>query len=267
MPTLIETQRAVYRSLVEHEDGAAIEHIVAGGLAPEARLNVYRNTIVGTLTAALRLSYPAVHRLVGAEFFESAVRIFIEGQPPRSAHLDEYGAQLPEFLANFPPAASLVYLPGVARLEWAVSRALHAPDVDSLDVGRLAAIEPADRPHICFAPHPSISLVQSDYPVDAIWRAVLAQDDAAMAAIDLDASPVWLLIQRLETGVDVRRIAESAWQFLASLCAGRPLQDAVHAAPDVDVAILLAEHLAAGSFVGFQLIAHDNGARPQEVPA
>src|SRR5215469_12520562 len=173
MPRLLELQRAVYRSLVAHDDEAAARHILADGLAPEARLNVYRNTFIGTITTALRLSFPAVHRLVGAEFFESAARLFIEGHPPRSAYLDEYGAQLPEFLANFPPAATLAYLSGIGRLEWAISRALHAPDVNALDVGRLAAIEPADRARICFTPNPSIGLVQSDYPVDAIWRAVL----------------------------------------------------------------------------------------------
>src|SRR6516164_2995967 len=114
MPTLLEIERAVYRSLVEHDDEAATQHIAVDGLAPEARLNVYRNTFISTLTTALRLSFPAVHRLVGAEFFESVARIFIEAAPPRSAYLGEYGADVPEFLKSFPPAASLAYLSGAA---------------------------------------------------------------------------------------------------------------------------------------------------------
>ena len=267
MPTLLDIQRAVYRSLVGRDDGPVAEHIVADELAPEARLGVYRNAIVGSLTTALRLSYPAVHRLVGAEFFEGAARIFIEEQPPRSAYLDEYGVEFPEFLAHFPPAATLAYLPGVARLEWAVSRALHAPDVAALDVGRLAAIAPADHGRISFAPHPSIGLVQADYPVDVIWRAVLAQDDSALATIDLEAGAVWLLVQRLETGVDVTRISEPAWRFLAELCSSQPLQAAIDAAPEVDAAGSLADHLAAGRFIGFELLDQDSGARPLEVSA
>ncbi|MGH6973460.1 MAG: DNA-binding domain-containing protein, partial [Stellaceae bacterium] len=66
MSTLLEIQRAVARSLLAPDDGAAPAYIVADGLAAEARLNIYRNTIIASLTAALRLSYPAVHRLVGA---------------------------------------------------------------------------------------------------------------------------------------------------------------------------------------------------------
>jgi NADPH-dependent ferric siderophore reductase len=34
-----------------------------------------------------------------------------------------------------------------------------------------------------FVPHPSVRLVFVRYPADAIWRAVLAGDDAALSAI------------------------------------------------------------------------------------
>ena len=70
MPTLLEVQCAMRRSLVEHHDREAAAYVLSDGLAPAARLNVYRNTSIGALTSALRLSYPAVHRLVGAAFFE-----------------------------------------------------------------------------------------------------------------------------------------------------------------------------------------------------
>ena len=44
--------------------------------------------------------------------------------PPRTAWLDAYGTEFPEFLEHFEPAASLAYLPDVARLERAVGRAM-----------------------------------------------------------------------------------------------------------------------------------------------
>ena len=49
----------------------------AGSTAAE-RLDVYRNTFLSSLTTALRISYPAVHRLVGGEFFEGAAQSFIQ---------------------------------------------------------------------------------------------------------------------------------------------------------------------------------------------
>ncbi|MGH6717236.1 MAG: HvfC/BufC family peptide modification chaperone [Bradyrhizobium sp.] len=265
MPKLLELQRMILRSLVQRDDVAAAGYIIADLLSPEARLDIHRNTMIGGLTTALRLSYPAVHRIVGVEFFESVAHIFIEAQPPESAWLDAWGAGFPEFLASFKPAAILAYLPGVARLEWAVSRALHAPDAPALDLSRLSRIDPADHERIAFIPHPSLGLVCAEHPVDAVWRAVLDQDDAAMAAIDLDAGPVRLLVQRLDTGVEVVRISEPMWRFAQTLYASRPLPAALAAAPEIDAAGALAEHLAAGRFTDFKVIEQDNAAAPSEI--
>src|SRR6516162_23339 len=193
MPRLLELQRAMYLSLVELDDREAAPHIVVDGLAPEARLNIYRNTFIGSLTNALRLCYPAIHRLVGAEFFAGATARFIPACPPETACLDDYGEGFAAFLAGFPPAAGFSYLTGVARLEWAVFRALRAPDRPALDPKALAEIDPAEHPLVCFTPHPAVGLVADAAPVDLIWRAVIDRDDAALGAIDLAAGPVWLL--------------------------------------------------------------------------
>lgn len=263
MPTLLEIEDAVRRSLIEGDD-AALKDIVPAGLPAEARLHVYRNTFLGTLTKALRLSFPAVERLVGEDFFESAARIFIESNPPQSAWLDEYGAAFPRFLANFPPAAGLAYLPGVARLEWAVSQALHAPDAVPLDVSRLAAVPPSAQGRIVFAPHPALGLLRADHPVDEIWRAVLAGDDAAMSGIDADSGAVRLLVRRTATGVQLTRLTEPAWRFVDALCAGHPLEAALDEAPGFDAPALLSELLADGLFVDFEFHDRNGPNRPKE---
>jgi hypothetical protein len=254
MPSLREVQHAIRMSVVERDASAAVVFVLGDGLAPEQRLSVYRDTFAGNLTNALRLSFPAVQRLVGAEFFEGAAQIFAHEQPPLSAYLDEYGSEFPDFLARFPPAASLVYLPDLARLEWAVTRALHASDVESLDVSRLVAVAPSDYDRVRFVPHPSVGLISGGYPVDAIWRAVLAQDDAALTAIDLAAGPVRLLVQRLAAGVEVTRMDEQAWRFTAALLAGQPLGAALDTADGLDVPPLLAQHIVGGRFVSFALV-------------
>lgn len=241
------------RSVVARDDTEAGAHVVADGIEPPARLGIYRNTFASVLTNALRLSYPAVHRLVAAECFEGAARFFIEDRPPRCANLDEYGADFPQFLARFPPVAALAYLPGVARLEWAVNRALHAQDAEPLDIARLAALTEDEQARVRFAPHPSVGLVRADHPADAIWRAVLDENDAALASIDLASGPVWLLVHRAETGVDVSRLSQGAWCFTAALFAGRALHQALKEAQYAEAQAILAEHLAASRFSGFSL--------------
>jgi putative DNA-binding protein len=251
VPTLLETQRAMRASLVDGDDRAAAA-LLADDMGAD-RFNIYRNTFVTGVTKALRLTYPAVHRLVGAEFFEGAAAHFIAQHPPRAAWLDEYGEEFPDFLAGFQPAASLAYLADVARLEWAVSRAIHAADVGPLDLTRLAALSPEDQARVCFVPHPSVALLCADYPADAIWRGVLSGDDAALAGIDPDAGPVRLLVERRATGVEVSRLDEAQWCFAAALCDGWSVSEALAGAAGSSADALLAEHLAVGRFVDFHL--------------
>jgi hypothetical protein len=253
VPPLLELQTALRHSVVDRDDRAAAA-MLAAQVAPD-RLDIYRNTFLSSLIKALRLSFPAVDRLVGDDFFEATAGAFIVAHPPGSAYLDGYGAAFPAFLSRFPPAAGVAYLPGVANLEWAVSRAVHAADVEPLDPACLAAIRPEDQGRICFVPHPSVGLVRADHPVDIIWQAVLSRDDAQLATLDLEAGPVHLLMQRLAGGVEVVRLDEPAWRFAAALCSGAPLQAALDAAWETDASVLLAEHLAAQRFIGFTLAA------------
>jgi hypothetical protein len=251
MPTLLELQTAMRVNLV-HRRGEAISAMLAAHVTPD-RLDIYRNTFIGTLTRALRLSFPVTERLVGGEFFEGAAQIFIAEHPPQAAWLDLYGGEFADFLHSLPRARSLVYLSEVAELEWAVNGALHAADVSPPDIAALSAVEPESQGRICFVADPSIRLLRLKYPVDVIWRAVLAADDDALGGIGLGSGPVNLLVERRATGVEVERLTDEAWRFLSALCAGRSIESALDDVGDLDCAAALAEHLALGRFAEFVL--------------
>jgi len=256
MSALLELQR----SMREHLWGAAApsgDEIFDG--VPAERIAIYRNTCISALVNVLRLSFPAVQRLVGTDFFEGAAREFIRDHAPLGAYLNDYGAEFPQFLLRLPAAAALPYLGEVAQLEWAINRALHAADVPVLDIATLAALEEVTLPTVGFTAHPSLSLLRLQSPADAIWRAVLDQDEAGMAAVNLNGGPVHLLIERTGvttgSGVQVRRLSAPAWQFTAGLCSGKPLFAALEATSglqDGEINALLADHLASGRFIDFR---------------
>jgi hypothetical protein len=244
MPTLLEVQRAIGAFLTQ-SDLAAAAFVIGDDIAPDARLSIYRNTYLGNLVGALRISFPAVRRLVGEEFFEGATRAFIEAHPPRSAYLNSYGAEFSTFLTDFPPAASLPYLPDVARLEWAVNNAIHAQDVPSLDPTKLAAL-PADADPR-FVAHPSVSLLRTEYPADAIWNATLSENDDALSAIDLDDGPQFLLVSRGARGISASRLSADEYRFAQAIFSGLALSRALGAA-DTDMSAFLAAHFTEGRF-------------------
>lgn len=250
MPTLLELQQAFGRGLVVGAEDAAARQIFDDGLPAEARLAIYRHTVTDKLTTALRLTFPAVDRLVGSDFFGGAARLFIKDDPPWRADLATYGEGFPEFLGSFPPAASLPYLGGVARLEWAVACARHAADAPPLSPSLLLGIDLDDPGDIVFQGHPAIALIAAEYPVDAIWDAVLARNEAAMAAVDLASGPVRLLVERHADGIGIARLDDDEWRFAAALFASRPLAVALEEVAPERAIPLLAEHLAAGRLIG-----------------
>ena len=58
----------------------------------------HRNTVLAALSQALRLSYLAVDRLVGEDFFDRMAVSFARAVPPGAPQLDDYGAGFAAFV-------------------------------------------------------------------------------------------------------------------------------------------------------------------------
>ena len=253
MPTLLEVQRAMGSSLLQGVDGDARAFIMDQAIAPDERLAIYRNTAIGVMVGALRLTFVAVQHVVGNEFFEGAARMFAAQSPPQSALLDEYGERFADFLAQLSQAESIAYLPDLARLEWKVSVALHAGDVPPLDATRLRTLTESQLSRLCFVSHPAVQLLRCDFPTDLVWHAVLERDDAAMAAIDLADGPIWLLIQRSTSGIELVRLSQAQWCFASALFSGQRLGEVLAQASLPDTHAALAAHLALGRIADFSV--------------
>jgi hypothetical protein len=252
IPALAELQRSFAGAMLREDDDAVWRHIVDGGVSPGERLGIYRNTCRSVLIETLRMTYPAVDRLVGRAFFEMAAARFVRAHPCRSGYLNDYGAGLADFLAGLESASGLAYLADVARFEWALGVAAHAADSPALDSVALASVEAAHHASLCFEPHPSVSFLALAYPADEIADAVLSGDAAAMAQVDLACGPVRLAVHRGPDGVEARRLEPQAYEFLSRLCAGEPLGRLVESVPG-EAPGLLAEALASGRLIAFHL--------------
>lgn len=252
MPRLAELQAAMAAAILE--PAAALPAAIRDEAIPAAeRLAIHRGTTFGGLTEALKDAFPVVALLVGEAFFAMTARQFIRQHPPQAPCLAAYGAALPDFLAGFAPARALAYLPDVARLEWAVHEAYHAPDAPALDPARIAALPPAAHGTLCLLPHPAARLVTSGFPVDRIWQAHHGDGDLA----DIDpARPAAcrLLVDRHADGIRMLSLGRGECALLAALFAGETLDGACGLAlateADLDLATVLARHLSRGSFAG-----------------
>lgn len=237
-------------------DGRPPPEILGGKVPAAVRFGIYRNNVISNLTAVLRLTFPAVARLVGTEFFATAAARLITQAPPRSADLYEYGDLFPGFLETFQPARHLGYLPEVARLEWAVNKALHAPCLPALAPAALTSLPERGQPDIVLLPHPSLSLLRLAHPSAAIWKAVLAADAQEraqrLAAIDLRRPDGCLAVLHNGVGLALVTLSEPAFAMARALVDGASLADALAAAPPAEAAPLLARLFSEGLFAGYR---------------
>lgn len=217
------------------------------------RFAVYRNNVVFGLIEALQAGFPAVSRIVGEEFFQAMARAYIVSEPPASPILLDYGAGLASFIGKFEPAASLPYLPDVARIERAWLEAYHARDAAPLAAHALAEI-PSDRvANACFKVHPSLRVVPSQFPTLTIWR--MNVNDGVPGPVDFESGGEDSLVLRPNADVEVRSIPPGAAEFLAALADGKMLVDAAESAMGIDSRFDLTANIAAligaGAFVDY----------------
>ena len=256
MPALRELQAAFLRAMFAPEAPALLEAIVGDGLLPAARLQIYRHHVLTSLTDALQTTFPVVCRLVDERFFRYAADAYIRQYPPVAPCLFEYGAHFPAFLATFPPCRHLEYLADVARLEWALNTALHAEIRVSLDPAELGSLTPHDVAQLTFQFDPSVTLLDSTWPIDQIWRVNQANAEV-YGPVNLDEGGVALEIRRWEDAVGFRRLAPAIYTFRTTLAAGHPLTMAAEAAlaasQEFDCVAALHELLTDGVIIGFTL--------------
>ena len=152
--------------------------------------------------------------------------------------------RLPGISAEFRAGRDARLPSDVARLERAVGRALHASDAGAAGDSRAwPSIDASDRARVRFAPHPSVGLLSSPYPVDAIWRAVLARDDAAQwRPSNSSAGAVHLLIERREDEVAVTRLSKPRWSVCRSAVQRRD-----RSRLSLDAAVIRMRRLARGA--------------------
>lgn len=214
-PDLATLQADFTRAILAQDDAAAISAIDDDTVSATLRLAIYRNTVLSALCEALRLSYLITEKVVGSAFFEQAALAFARVHPPADPVLARYGAGFPVFLESLPSLKDLVYLPDLARLEWAVDQAGYSPTTQERRIS--LAVDGGVATVTLSA---SLRLLATATSVHALWQALDAGDEDALAGIDWNAGPEWLAIHRSADGIRISPLSEPAWRLAAALLAG-----------------------------------------------
>jgi hypothetical protein len=229
----------------------------AAALAPwsdasdlEARLSVYRNTIASGLADALAAQFPTVLRIVGERWLRAAAITHAGEVRPTRASLIAYGQDFPDWLAAFPPAAAVPYLPQVARLDLLFTAADMAADAEPLAAAAVGALDADGFARHRLVLHPAAQFAWFGAGVPSLWLAL--QRDPPPAAFEVPETAEGLLMTRPHLSVAPMRLSRGAHALLAACRDGESLADAAVAAldaePELPLSHAFAELIERGAF-------------------
>lgn len=253
---LPDLQAAFAAHLLGHDRPDLERQVVGDRIGAAARLRVHRHHVRDSLTAALAATFPTVQAVVGEGFFRGLARAFVAEAPPQGPVLSEYGAGFPSFVGGWLPAQGLPYLGDVARLDWALNLAFHAPAGPRLAAADLAGVPPDDLPGVRLVAAPGTALVTSRWPLDRIWR--VSQPGAPVeAAVDLEGGGgVTLLIMRRPDDAGFAALSAGERTMVVGLLAGITIGEAAEAGSrdeaGFDIATAFARLLALQAFAAVQ---------------
>jgi hypothetical protein len=217
----------------------------------DSGLAVYRNNVMSGLIKVVAARFPVVRRLLGEDPFLQSIRRFIVAEPPQSPLLLDYGDGFPQFLRRLGDDAGIGYIADIADLEIARGKAYHAADAAPLPPQAFAAIPAQQLAGLRLSLHPSVSLLQSRFPIVSLWHASQEAGEVALPQWRPEAA----LIARPMLEVEVWNLPPGGFAFLTALQRGATMAEAAeaatHAAPDFDLAVNLSVLIEARIVTGF----------------
>ncbi len=211
---------------------------------------VYRNTTLRACHEGLRANFPALAVLLGGQAFDVLARAYRARHRPRDARLLHYGDDLPEFLAQFTPAAPWPHLVDIARLDRAWIEAHCAAEAPHLTAQQVSQ-DPASFASCVCVPHPAARWHWSDHhPVASLW---IGARQGKTQSENLPWQPEGLLLTRMAGEVRWSPLSRAEATFMQACAAQHNLTEAMGAAmasdPDVNLSHLISHLLTQGALM------------------
>ena len=232
-PSLIELQTRFASALrasgrqPDADAPALAACIVDDGLAPAARVQVYRNNVRAMFAGALERTYPVLRHRVGEGFFAKLAVEYRCDHPSRSGDLHWVGRRFPEWIGTRMAGTDYAWLADLARLEWACEEVLVSEWLQPAPADSLARLPPGQLAGVRLALQPGLRTVSSNFPVWSVWQA--NQPGSSGETIDHSLGPEHVVVVADPTGLVLHSLPTDGYRLVEQLAAGRTLEDALDA--------------------------------------
>lgn len=238
---LVDDQGWLVRAITATRVPAPARRLATISIAAETGLAIYRHAYHARLEECLADDFPALRGLLGEAAFSALAARVIRTHPPREATLNRYGRRLVQLLRQDPGLSC-----DLARLEWALVEAIHAPLAPALEAAVLAALPPTAWAGLRLRPAPSLRIVTSRWAIDTCYRQHLRGE----AVTPPPPGGQGVLVLRRPDGMRRLAVSPGTARLLSALVRGRPLAAALAASRLAPAAVqhALGEACANGCF-------------------
>jgi putative DNA-binding protein len=184
-PFDLRTLQALLHRLIAAPNGVAdglqaekvqvnLEDVIRGDerLSAVEHLEIYANAYFYRLLDILKEEYPATLAVLGEDHFHNLVTGYLIEYPPTEPSVLYAGRYLADFLEGHPFRERWAYIADLARLERTVLEVFHRADAPALDAETMRAVPVADWPNLEMRAHPTVAILDSEWTVNELLRAV-----------------------------------------------------------------------------------------------
>lgn len=228
-----------FRHYLLNAGSAIAEQVRPGGrISIDKRLGIYHNAYRVRLIDTLRDTYEKTWSYLGDDVFKQCARAYIETHPPTHRSLRDYGADLPNWLADrFPADPDIAEL---AQMDWKLRQAFDGADAEALPLEALAGLAADEWETLGFDFVPTLVLSPLGFNTPAIWGA-LDQGQSPPTAQRLPA-PARLCVWRRGFQPHFRTLDETEFAALNALCAGARFAEVCQTLSDAQLDSTLSAH-------------------------
>lgn len=190
-------------------------------LAPEQRLDIYRDMYAIRMEEALEADYPAVAAMLGHHDFHPLVNAYVQAYPSTTYTLNRLGDAFPQFIAQRWPRRRALH--ELARLELAMTEVFDEEESPLIDASAIANVPPHEVASMRLVPIRALRLLAFEYPVNDLFQRF--RDEKPLRAPRRKAT--WLAIHRRDYSVMRLPLGERAFALLKFICDGATIGDAI----------------------------------------
>ena len=210
-------------------------------------LAIYQNNLLMNGVRSLSISYPVIQKMLGASAMRTLAKRLLQLTLPSHGDWGEWGSQLDMVLDSSELIDELPFLSELARLEWQIHQCSRAASVP-FNHEDLLKINNHSLNDVVFLLQPHVSIMESEFPIAALWQAHRPWDTGFMpntkslaAILSTAAEPNFCLVYQNQYQAKVEPISEEQYKLIRAIQKITPLSALVNEFGDKAIAEWLAD--------------------------